>query len=98
MTASGEDVKPDVSSKVRIIVQFNDTKLTFLTKRNKPLAKLLDTFCEKIGVDKNSNIETVKFNFDGANVTPDATAEDLGIEDDDEVIDGQIFQEGGHLI
>ncbi|KAJ6457688.1 hypothetical protein C8R45DRAFT_1184396 [Mycena sanguinolenta] len=88
MTVSSEDVKPDIASKVRIIVQFNDTKLTFLTKKNKPLAKLLDTFCEKIGVDR----KTVKFNFDGANVTSDATAEDLGIEEDDEVIDGQIFQ------
>ncbi|KAJ7246168.1 hypothetical protein B0H12DRAFT_1235671 [Mycena haematopus] len=88
---SGEDVKPDVKpdvSKIRITVQFNGTQLTFLIKKNKPLGKVLDTFCEKIRVDR----KTVKFNFDGTNISqPELTAEDLGIEDED-VIDGQIFQ------
>ncbi|KAF8207458.1 hypothetical protein K438DRAFT_2013396 [Mycena galopus ATCC 62051] len=96
MTAAGasEDVKPDVSSKIQITVQYNGAQLTFRTKRNKPLGKLLDTFCEKINVDRN----TVKFNYEGTNIAqPETTPDDLEMEDED-VIDGQIFQEGGHLL
>ncbi|KAJ7839838.1 hypothetical protein B0H14DRAFT_2786263 [Mycena olivaceomarginata] len=89
-TALGEDVKPDVS-KIHITVEFNGIQTTFLTKKNKPLFKVLNTFCEKIGVDR----KTVKFNFEGVNIRgEETTAEELGIEDGD-VIDGQIFQEGG---
>ncbi|KAJ7123635.1 hypothetical protein C8R44DRAFT_875817 [Mycena epipterygia] len=47
---------------------------------------------EKINVDR----KTVRFNFDGANIEQEgATAEDLEMEDGD-VIDGQIWQEGGN--
>ncbi|KAJ7019737.1 hypothetical protein C8F04DRAFT_70135 [Mycena alexandri] len=88
--AAGDDVKPDVS-KIRITVEFNDNHLTFQYKKNKPLEKLLIIFCEKINVDRKN----VRFNYNGENIRQaDVTAEDLGMEDD-EVIEGHIFQEGG---
>ncbi|KAK6977214.1 ubiquitin-like protein [Favolaschia claudopus] len=110
MTAatSEEDVKPDVTSpKIRITVQFNGTQLTFAIKRNKPLSKVLDTFCEKANVDRSqflckflsSNFilttmttETLRFNYDGTNIRDEDTADDLEMDDEDAVIDGQIFQ------
>ncbi|KAJ6600334.1 hypothetical protein DFH09DRAFT_1128056 [Mycena vulgaris] len=105
---SGEDVKPDVS-KITLTVEFNgkrpypprspstlllrslDTELSFAYKKSKPLAKLLLIFCEKIGVDRKA----VRFNCAGVNVEQEgATAESLGLEDGD-ILDGQVWQEGG---
>ncbi|KAJ7085453.1 supressor of mif two, 3-like protein 1-like protein [Mycena belliarum] len=93
MSPSGEDVKPDVT-KIRIVVQFNGQNTVFLYKKNKPLAKLLNMFCERIGVDR----KTVRFNYDGTMVEQEGvTPDSLGMEDED-VIDGQIWQEGGGSI
>ncbi|KAK7030043.1 hypothetical protein R3P38DRAFT_3188990 [Favolaschia claudopus] len=107
MTAatSEGDVKPDVTSpKIRITVQFNGTR-TYRwligrpnaglrrAARNKPLSKVLDTFCEKANVDR----KTLRFNYDGTNIRDEDTADDLEMDDEDAVIDGQIFQEGGGL-
>ncbi|KAJ7930543.1 hypothetical protein B0H13DRAFT_1961736 [Mycena leptocephala] len=89
---SGEDVKPDVS-KIRITVEFNNKQLTFLYKKNKPLGKLLIMFCEKINVDR----KTLRFNYEGQMISQEeTTAQDLEMEDGD-IIDGHIFQEGGHV-
>ncbi|KAJ7088276.1 hypothetical protein C8R44DRAFT_819373 [Mycena epipterygia] len=86
-----EDVKPD-TSKIRITVTFNGKDLTFLYKKNKPLEKLLIMFCERINVER----KTVRFNFDGESISQaDATAESLDMDDGD-IIDGQIFQQGGN--
>ncbi|KAJ6542943.1 hypothetical protein B0H19DRAFT_1172474 [Mycena capillaripes] len=92
--AEDEDVKPDVS-KIRITVQFNGTQVTFLQKKNRPLGKALDAFCKKLNVDR----KTVRFNFDGHSVRDETTAEDLEMDDMDDipVIDGQMFQEGGRV-
>ncbi|KAJ7156253.1 hypothetical protein C8R46DRAFT_1115517 [Mycena filopes] len=87
---AGEDVKPDVS-KLHIVVQYNGKQLTFLYKKTKPLEKLFIMFCEKINVERN----TVRFNFNGDNIRQaETTAEDLEMEDGD-IIEGNIFQEGG---
>ncbi|KAJ7742943.1 hypothetical protein DFH07DRAFT_835892 [Mycena maculata] len=106
-TPSGEDVKPD-TSKIRIGVQFNGqymhssvstpllfsydwTEVFFLYKKTKPLAKLLIMFCERIKVDRKN----IRFNYEGVNISrEETTAEDLEMEDGD-VIDGQLWQEGG---
>ncbi|KAJ7500866.1 hypothetical protein B0H11DRAFT_2275612 [Mycena galericulata] len=90
-TPSGEDVKPDI--KIRIGVMFNDKQLNFLYRKNKPLAKLLIMFCEKINVER----KTLRFNYEGQNIErEETTAADLEMEDGD-IIDGHIFQEGGHF-
>ncbi|KAJ7691144.1 hypothetical protein B0H17DRAFT_1063635 [Mycena rosella] len=90
MTASGEDVKPD-TSKVRITVEFNEQRLSFLYKKNKPVEKLLILFCEKMNLDRR----TIRFNCNGRNAEQEGTtAESLQMEDDD-VIEGHIFQQGG---
>ncbi|KAJ7278853.1 hypothetical protein C8J57DRAFT_1502689 [Mycena rebaudengoi] len=72
----------------QILISPDITELTFLYKKNKPLAKLLIMFCEKINVDRKS----VRFNVNGRSAEQDgATAEGLEMEDDD-VLDGQLWQ------
>ncbi|KAJ7657675.1 hypothetical protein DFH06DRAFT_1196930 [Mycena polygramma] len=93
MTAS-EDVKPNIS-KVQMIVEFNGNQLTFLHKKNKPLGKVLETFCDKFNLDR----KTLRFTFNGQRVRDQETAEGLKMDEDDDgdvpVIQGHIFQEGG---
>ena len=62
----------------------------FKIKRNTPLSKLMRAYCSRAGVD----ISAVRFMFDGSRVREDMTAEQLEMEDGDE-IDVMAEQVGG---
>jgi small ubiquitin-related modifier len=50
----------------------------------------MSSFCERASMDARS----IRFMFDGSVLHPEATAEGLGMEDDDE-IDAMLSQVGG---
>lgn len=62
----------------------------FKVKRTTKLKKLMDAYCARVGKEPGS----VRFLFDGERIQPDATPEQLEMEDEDE-IDAMVEQTGG---
>ncbi|KAF7313024.1 Rad60-SLD domain-containing protein [Mycena kentingensis (nom. inval.)] len=83
------------SRKINILVEFSGHSLTFNYNRSKPLEKILVKFCESFDLDRKN----LRFNYDGANIRGEASADDMKMEMDEDgsppVIDGQMFQQGG---
>ncbi|KNC46883.1 small ubiquitin modifier 2 [Thecamonas trahens ATCC 50062] len=74
---------------IHVVSQSGDD-VFFKIKRNTPLSKLMRAYCSRAGVD----ISAVRFMFDGSRVREDMTAEQLEMEDGDE-IDVMAEQVGG---
>ena len=72
------------------VVTQDSTEVFFKIKKTTPLKKLMEAFCSKQGL----NIQNVRFLSDGVRITPDKTAQDLGLHDGD-VIDAMMNQIGG---
>ncbi|BFU18413.1 ubiquitin family protein [Entamoeba histolytica HM-1:IMSS-B] len=72
------------------VVTQDSTEVFFKIKKNTPLKKLMEAFCNKQGL----NMSSVRFLSDGVRITPDKTASDLGLQDGD-VIDAMMNQVGG---
>ena len=72
------------------VVTQDSTEVFFKIKKNTPLKKLMEAFCNKQGL----NLSAVRFLSDGVRITPDKTAADLGLQDGD-VIDAMMNQVGG---
>ncbi|KAL5460343.1 hypothetical protein EMCRGX_G033788 [Ephydatia muelleri] len=89
------DVKPDASGSsehINLKVTGSDGSVVhFKIKKNTPLRKLMQAYCDRQGYQMN----TVRFLFDGNTVGPDATPLELEMEDDDTI---EVFQAqtGGH--
>lgn len=78
-------------SQISIRVCSADGNETFFKiRKHTPLRKLMDAYCQKHGLSRDA----VRFTFDGNRISDDATAESLGIEND-ESIDCLIEQTGG---
>ncbi|KAF9560445.1 hypothetical protein CPC08DRAFT_708120 [Agrocybe pediades] len=80
------------NAKVQLTVTFEGQAVKFNTKRQKPLAKVFSTFCERINKDEN----TLRFYFNGNRVRPEQTPDELDLEDDEEnEIVAFLGQQGG---
>jgi len=67
------------------------TEVYFKIKKNTPLRKLMDAYCERQGVASNA----VRFLYDGNRITAEQTPKDLEMDDND-VIDAVLMQTGGY--
>ncbi|AAZ11434.1 small ubiquitin-related modifier [Trypanosoma equiperdum] len=74
------------------VVNADGAEMFFRIKSRTALKKLIDTYCKKQGISRNS----VRFLFDGTPIDETKTPEELGMEDDD-VIDAMVEQTGGCL-
>ena len=72
------------------MVNADGAEVYFKIRRNTALKKLMDAYCKKQGVNRQS----VRFLFDGAPLDESKTPDDLEMENDD-VIDAMIEQTGG---
>eukprot|EP00397_Hematodinium_sp_SG-2012_P057370 GEMP01071634.1.p1 GENE.GEMP01071634.1~~GEMP01071634.1.p1 ORF type:complete len:105 (-),score=23.13 GEMP01071634.1:900-1190(-) len=66
-------------------------EVQFKIKRTTALRKLMEAYCQRLGM----NSTQVRFMVDGERISADHTAEKLGLEDDD-LIDVAVEQTGGH--
>eukprot|EP00494_Astrolonche_serrata_P027054 UN27317 len=62
----------------------------FKVKKTTQLNKLMSAYCSRVGKE----LGTVRFLFDGERIQPEATPEQLDMEDEDE-IDAMVEQHGG---
>ncbi|XP_059670993.1 small ubiquitin-related modifier 1-like [Cornus florida] len=89
-----KDKKPtndDQSAEINLTVKGQDgNQVFFKTKRSTQLKKLMDDFCDRQSVDRNSTV----FLFDGRLHRAKQTPDELGMEDGDE-IDAMVHQSGG---
>eukprot|EP00999_Lentomonas_sp_LEN2_P001592 NODE_2655_length_526_cov_68.764411_g2605_i0.p1 GENE.NODE_2655_length_526_cov_68.764411_g2605_i0~~NODE_2655_length_526_cov_68.764411_g2605_i0.p1 ORF type:complete len:104 (-),score=26.78 NODE_2655_length_526_cov_68.764411_g2605_i0:137-448(-) len=74
------------------VVNADGAEVYFKIKRTTPLRKLMDAYCKKQGINRNS----IRFHFDGQRLDDDKTAQEYTMEDDD-VIDAMIEQTGGSM-
>ena len=72
------------------VVNGEGVEVFFKIRRQVPMGKLIDAYCKKQGLDRNS----VRFLYDGNAVDPDKTPEELEMEDED-IIDAMLEQIGG---
>jgi len=72
------------------VIDQNAGKTCFKIKCTTPLSKLMNAWCKKNSASK----ESVRFLYDGERLQGDATAESLGMENDD-IIDAVLQQTGG---
>merc|ERR1712017_31927 len=68
------------------------SEVQFKIKKSTPLRKLMDAYCNRLGLQA----QQVRFMVDGERIGPDDTAEKLGLEDED-LIDVAMEQTGGNL-
>lgn len=84
------EVKAEVPQVTLKVVNADGAEMYFKIKRGTQLKKLMDAYCKKQGIARDS----VRFLFDGTPIHDEKTPDDLGMEDDD-VIDAMIEQTGG---
>ncbi|KNH09674.1 small ubiquitin protein [Perkinsela sp. CCAP 1560/4] len=89
--SKSSEVKQEAAEQVSLkVVNGEGLEVFFKIKKRVRLGKLLDAYCVKQGINRNS----VRFLYDGNPIDEDKTAEDLEMEDDD-IIDAMIEQIGG---
>ncbi|KCV71472.1 hypothetical protein H696_02418 [Fonticula alba] len=84
--------KPQIKSDVVSIKVMNQDQsaITFKLKRTMPLRKVIDAYCERMGIQKSG----FRFCFDGERIHEDQTPEELDMQDDD-IIEVMLMQVGG---
>ena len=82
--------KPEVETISLKVLTRDGNEVYFKCKKKTSLAKLMNAFCQRQGVDQKS----VRFLFDGERVRENNTPDELGMEDGD-VIDVMVEQQGG---
>merc|ERR1712225_175751 len=65
------------------------SEVQFKIKKTTPLRKLMDAYCNRLGMQSSQ----VRFMVDGERIAPDDTADKLGLEDED-LIDVAMEQTG----
>ena len=90
MDAAGNDEKKGDHINIRVVGN-DGSEVFFKIRKNTPLRKLMDSYCEKQG----KGAGTVRFMYEGIRIRPDSTAEQLKIENDDQ-IDVMPEQVGGY--
>merc|ERR1711988_1737657 len=90
MSAEGEAAAPaHIQLKVK---DQQGSEVQFKIKKSTPLRKLMDAYCNRLGLQA----QQVRFMVDGERIGPDDTAEKLGLEDED-LIDVAMEQTGGNI-
>ena len=81
---------------IHLKVKSNDhEEIFFKIKKVTPLKKLMEKYCERMGL---SNLNNVRFLFDGERIVPSNTPAQLNMQNGDE-IDVYVEQHGGtHLV
>lgn len=85
------EVKQEVAQVSLKVVNADGAEVYFKIKKTTALRKLMDAYCKKQGIARNS----VRFLYDGSPIDESKTPDDLEMEDDD-VIDAMVEQTGGH--
>ena len=89
----GDDtVKPEAQVSLKV-VNADGSEMYFKIKRQTQLKKLMDAYCKKQGIARNS----VRFLFEGSALDENKTPENLEMENDT-VIDAMVEQTGGGII
>mmetsp|Transcript_12123 Transcript_12123/g.19422 ORF Transcript_12123/g.19422 Transcript_12123/m.19422 type:complete len:104 (-) Transcript_12123:67-378(-) len=89
---NNEQAQPPNREHLNLKVKAQDgTEVYFKVKKTTKLKKLMDAYCARVGKEVGS----IRFLFDGERIAPDATPNQLGMEDEDE-IDAMVEQHGGH--
>jgi small ubiquitin-related modifier len=85
-------VAPDDSINLRVMSQ-NGSEVYFKLKKTTPLSKLMDTFCQRQGL----NPDDCRFLYDGNRVRGEQTPKSLEMEDEDivDVVQSQVGGCGG---
>ena len=79
---------------IHLKVKSNDhEEIFFKIKKVTPLKKLMEKYCERMGL---SNLNNVRFLFDGERIVPSNTPSQLNMQNGDE-IDVYVEQHGGNL-
>lgn len=84
----GEQAQEHITLKVK---SHEGNEIFFKIKKGTILKKLMDSYCQRQGISP----QTVRFLYDGERIPEDATAESLGMEDND-TIDAMVEQTGGY--
>lgn len=91
--ASGADETKPSNEHLSLKVKSQDgNEVFFKVKRTTAFSKVMNAYCKKVGTD----MESIRFLFDGQRLRPEQTPADLGMEDEDE-IDAMVNQTGGAL-
>jgi small ubiquitin-related modifier len=78
---------------IHLKVKSNDhEEIFFKIKKVTPLKKLMEKYCERMGL---SNLNNVRFLFDGERIVPSNTPSQLNMQNGDE-IDVYVEQHGGN--
>jgi len=89
--ANGDESKPSGGEHLSLKVKSQDgNEVYFKVKKTTQFAKVMNAYCKKVG----SDMDSVRFLFDGQRLKPDQTPADLEMEDEDE-IDAMVSQTGG---
>lgn len=81
--------KDDIHINLKVKSQ-DGNEVYFKVKQTTKLSKLMNAYCNRVGKE----LSAVRFLFDGERLQPDATPEQLDMEDEDE-IDAMVEQHGG---
>ena len=76
---------------LKVKSQDSQEQVVFKIKRNTPLQKLMEKYCERLGI---ANISLATFLFEGERIFARNTPEQLSMRDND-VIEVQVNQVGG---
>merc|ERR1719361_869839 len=87
--AAEQPKKDDVHINLKVKSQ-DGNEVYFKVKHTTKLSKLMNAYCNRVGKE----LSAVRFLFDGERLQPDATPEQLDMEDEDE-IDAMVEQHGG---
>ncbi|KAI0315486.1 ubiquitin-related domain-containing protein [Amylostereum chailletii] len=89
---ASQDIKPTISEKIQIEVNFEGRPVKFKLKKTNSLRKVLDAASKQLNMEPG----TLRFTYNGKRIRPedDETPDSLGMEDDD-VIDAHMAQVGG---
>jgi len=72
------------------VVSQDGNEVYFKIKRQTPLRKLMDAYCQRQAIDPNS----IRFLYDGQRIQAEQTPKELDMEDND-IIDAVLQQTGG---
>jgi hypothetical protein len=72
------------------VVDQEGNEVYFKIKRQTPLRKLIDAYCQR----QSKSPDSIRFLYDGQRIQPEATPEDLEMENND-IIDAVLQQTGG---
>jgi len=87
---TGDNASSDPNTINLRVVSQDGNEVYFKIKKQTPLRKLMDAYCQRQAIDSNS----IRFLYDGQRIQADQTPKELEMEDND-IIDAVLQQTGG---